>query len=180
MLLTLDYQPMTLADLDGVIPIEQAAFGGFWSRRTFEQEIQQPLNRLWCLRYGSEIIGYSGLWRILEEAHLTTLAIAVHWRGKSLGEVLFWLALNRCLREEAHWLTLEVRASNHVALALYKKYDLVQIGQRRQYYPDLEDALVLWLPNLQSSQCCQHTDHLGVKLKEKLTLRGITINNFTP
>ncbi len=147
----LAYQPMTLDDLTEVIAIERECFGGYWQRRVFEEEIKQHSQRLWILRTEDAVVGYSGLWRVLEEAHLTTLAVAPAWRQKGLGEVLLWLALQRCYQDQAHWLILEVRPSNSTALHLYKKYSFVQIGRRKHYYPDDEDALVLWRPEIQTA-----------------------------
>ncbi|WP_218080707.1 ribosomal protein S18-alanine N-acetyltransferase [Anthocerotibacter panamensis] len=172
----LSYQPMTCADLEPVIQIEKVCFGEYWSRRVFEDEISQEGNRLWALWCGSQVVGYSGVWRVLEEAHLTTLAVSPLWRGQHLGELLLWLTLERCRREGAHWLTLEVRPSNQVALKLYLKYGMVEIGRRRRYYPDLEDALVLWRPELQGSACSALLVEREAKLRSVLAQRGFSLN----
>jgi len=141
---------MVVGDLDQVIPIELACFHGYWSRSVFEAELNQPVQRLWTLKQEQTLVAYYGVWRVLDEAHLTTLAVDPGWRGQQLGELALWLACDQCLQAQAQWLTLEVRASNTIALNLYYKYGFVEIGRRRRYYPDQEDALVLWRPGLQS------------------------------
>jgi [ribosomal protein S18]-alanine N-acetyltransferase len=175
----LNYTPMRAADLETVIKIEADSFGGYWSRRIFEEEIKQPYYRLWSLRHEKQVLGYSGMWRVLEESHLTTLAIAPAWRGKKLGELLLWLVLERCLREEAHWTTLEVRPSNKAAITLYRKYGLVQIGERKHYYPDNEDALVLWRPDLQTPSFQKLLTQRGDALLKRLGAAGITVAGKT-
>jgi len=175
MLVTLTYEPMRLTDLEMVVAIEQVCFGGYWSRQILQEEIQQPAQRLWTLRYQGEVIAYSGLWRVLEEAHLTTLAVAPQWRRQHLGELLLWLALDRCQRENAHWLTLEVRPSNQVALQLYQKYQLVEIGRRKRYYPDGEDALVMWCPQLQQPTAHRLLGDRACELFSQLKAQGISL-----
>lgn len=102
------------------------------------------------------IIGYAGLWLMSDEAHVTTIAVHPGFRGKHVGELLLLSLIDRALVLKARWLTLEVRVSNEVAQALYRKYTFKEMGVRRRYYSDNgEDALIMWTEPLDSERLQQ-------------------------
>lgn len=117
--------------------------------RLFRSPAEQP-------QPGSEeelrhIVGYAGLWLMVEEAHITTIAVHPRYRGRGIGELLLIRMIDTAREIGARWLTLEVRKSNHVAQALYHKYTFKEMGVRRRYYTDDgEDALVMWTEPLDS------------------------------
>ena len=91
------------------------------------------------------IIGFAGLWHMFEEAHVTTIGVEPGHRGQGLGEFLLMALFDEALRRGATWLTLEVRVSNEVAQALYRKYGFTIQGTRKRYYSDNnEDAYIMW------------------------------------
>ena len=95
--------------------------------------------------------GYAGLWLMVDEAHITTIAIRPKYRGRGLGELMLVALTEIAFDIEARWLTLEVRVSNGVAQALYRKYGFKPAGVRQRYYSDnQEDALIMWTDELQS------------------------------
>ncbi len=97
------------------------------------------------------IVGYGGLWLMTDEAHITTIAVDPDYQGNGLGELLLLGLIDRARQIGARWLTLEVRASNEVAQALYRKYTFKEMGVRRRYYSDDgEDALVMWTDPIDS------------------------------
>jgi ribosomal-protein-alanine N-acetyltransferase len=99
----------------------------------------------------SSIIGFAGLWLMVDEAHITTIAIHPDNRGKYLGELLLSSLIDIAYRIEARWVTLEVRVTNHVAQNLYRKYGFREAGVRPRYYSDnQEDALIMWTEELSS------------------------------
>ncbi len=90
------------------------------------------------------VIGYAGLWMFVDEAHVSTIASHVEWRGRGVGELLFVTLLREAQRRHAAFATLEVRVSNLVAQNLYTKYGFVEVGRRKHYYRDNnEDALIM-------------------------------------
>lgn len=90
------------------------------------------------------LIGYSGFWRVADEAHISTIAIHPDWRGKKLGELLLWMMLRQALGQKVRIVTLEVRVSNTIAQNLYRKYAFKVIGRRNGYYSnDNEDAYTM-------------------------------------
>jgi ribosomal-protein-alanine N-acetyltransferase len=108
--------------------------------------------RLWGLRRSSPeaaatprlVVGYAGFWFIVDEAHISTIAVHPDWRGQGAGEQLLAAALERALDLNAIKATLEVRVSNTRAQNLYRKYGFEEVGRRRHYYRDNgEDALLM-------------------------------------
>jgi ribosomal-protein-alanine N-acetyltransferase len=107
------------------------------------------------------IIGFAGIWMMVDEAHLVTIAIAPGQRGKGLGELLLVSATDLACILGASKMTLEVRVSNHVAQSLYRKYGYKNEGVRRRYYSDNgEDALIMTTDALTSAYYQAHYQEL--------------------
>jgi len=99
------------------------------------------------------LLGCGCLWAILEEAHITTLAIDPDYQGQKLGLLLLSDLIACAQRRGLTRATLEVRASNQKALRLYQKFDFKEAGQRKRYYADGENARILWRNHLQAQEC---------------------------
>ena len=97
-------------------------------------------------RYGRpSLVAYGGLWLMVDEAHITTIASRPDVRGQKVGELMLTALIDIAIGLAARWVTLEVRVSNSLARALYKKYSFRSTGIRPRYYSDNhEDALVMW------------------------------------
>ena len=116
-----------------------------------------------------EIAGFAGLWLMVDEAHITTLAVAPEWRGKGLGEVILLSLLDLSSELGANLVTLEVRMSNGIAQRLYEKYGFHTNGIRRHYYSDNgEDALVMWSEDLRGDSGKSRVEELRKRLSERL------------
>ena len=137
---------MTLADVDGVHAIEEATFPRPWTREDFVKEMTQNA----CARYlvaeqAGEIVGFAGAWIVLDEAHITNIAVARARRGQGVGKALTRGLLQYAANLGVVYATLEVRRSNGVAQGLYKGLGFVYVGLRKRYYEDNgEDALIMW------------------------------------
>ena len=95
------------------------------------------------------IVGFAGMWMAFDEAHVTTIGVDPHYRGRGFGELLLLCMVDEAAARGATWLTLEVRVSNAAAQALYRKYGFTVEGTRKRYYSDNnEDALIMWSPAL--------------------------------
>ncbi|MEL7144403.1 MAG: GNAT family N-acetyltransferase [Cyanobacteria bacterium J06573_11] len=106
-----------------------------------------------ALKAPIKLLGIGCLWAILEEAHITTLAIEPAYQGHKLGLLLLTHLLNCGRNRGLTRATLEVRVSNHTALNLYQKFDFAEAGQRKRYYADGESARILWRSGLQTEAC---------------------------
>lgn len=116
------------------------------------------------------IIGFAGMWHILDEAHVTTIGVRPDYQGRGLGELLFLQLFDEATRRTATWLTLEVRVSNYNAQALYRKYDLSIQGRRPRYYSDNnEDAFIMWSESLRDADYLKRIDERRRKLHHKLS-----------
>lgn len=150
---------MAFADVEpGVMPIESVSFGpNFWSADAFRNEISNQMGHYFVLEQTQtsekpSIVGYCGGWTILDECHVTTVAISPDWRGYGLGHLLILHYLRLAYAKGARWVTLEVRASNLAAQNLYYKYKFHVEGVRHKYYQDTqEDAIIMTTEDLKSS-----------------------------
>lgn len=166
--------PEILPDL---VNLDHQCFGGLWTVDGYQREIISPNSDLLVLRAKSRVtcgdqialnvskgrsdclptlLGLACLWAILEEAHITLLAIDPHYQQQGLGQALLYALLHSAQQRGLERATLEVRASNQSAIALYQKFGFQEVGRRRKYYPDTqEDALILWQGHLQDPEFLQ-------------------------
>lgn len=136
-------------DIDGVLVVEEQSFTTPWSRAGFVAEMKNELSHYLVMVHHGQIIGYAGMWIIVDEAHVTNVAIVPEYRGQKLGEKLMSALIEHAKNRGALSMTLEVRASNAVAQAMYAKFGFVSRGVRRKYYTDTqEDALIMWCDHL--------------------------------
>ncbi len=99
----------------------------------------------------NSLVGLGCFWSILEEAHITILAVHPEYQRQGLGKLLLYALLRDARRHKLEWATLEVKPSNQAALSLYQKFGFTEAGRRRRYYKDTgEDALILWRKGLQT------------------------------
>lgn len=145
---------MTQADIRAVMRIEALSFSTSWPPSAFASELgDNKLAHYFVGRIGDprsgEIVAYGGIWVILEDSHITTIAVHPDRRGKKYGEALLVHLLHEAIERGASWITLEARESNIVAQALYKKYGFTIVSTRRAYYSDNgENAVVMWAGHL--------------------------------
>ncbi|NQD66393.1 ribosomal protein S18-alanine N-acetyltransferase [Bacillus haikouensis] len=138
---------MTIDDLDAVMEIEHSSFSIPWSREAFYNEIEQNhLSTYLVAEDGERIAGYCGVWLVVDEAHITNVAVLPEYRGQGLGEDLMMRIMEISKEVGARVMTLEVRVSNVAAKGLYRKMGFQDGGIRKRYYSDnQEDALVMWV-----------------------------------
>ena len=138
-------EPMTLDDLPSVHAIERASFAVPWPDDAYRNEIQT--NRLATYvvaRLGEDVVGFAGLWVMVDEAHITTFAVDPRWRRRGVGERMLLTLLDLAVARQAREATLEVRLSNLPARKLYEKHGFRPVGIRVRYYSDNgEDALIM-------------------------------------
>jgi ribosomal-protein-alanine N-acetyltransferase len=117
----------------------------------------------------ASIIGFAGLWLMVDEAHVTTIAMHPENRRRGLGEFLLVSLIDIAYTIGARWVTLEVRVSNHTAQNLYRKYGFHEAGMRHRYYSDnQEDALIMWTDEINSPEYKQKYGMLKSALLQKL------------
>ena len=145
-------EAMSDGDVKDVLRIEQQSFSTTWPSNAFYQELHEnKLAYYYVGRIGSRVVAYGGIWVILEDSHITTIAVAPEFRGRKYGEMLLLHLLDQAMGRGASWMTLEVRETNAIAQTLYRKYGFTTVSTRKGYYSDNnENALVMWAGNLKS------------------------------
>jgi ribosomal-protein-alanine N-acetyltransferase len=145
-------RPMTTSDIAAVTRIERASFSTIWPSDAFYNELST--NKLAHYFVGScdeRVVAYGGIWVVLEDSHVTTLAVDPDYRQRRFGEVLLLRLIDEAIEGGASWMTLEVRESNVVAQRLYRKYGFTTVTMRTGYYSDdNESALIMWAGSLRS------------------------------
>ena len=117
----------------------------------------------------ASIVGFAGLWLMVDEAHITTIAMHPDYRRHGLGELMLASLIDISYDIGAKWVTLEVRVSNYAAQNLYRKYGFREAGLRHRYYSDnQEDALIMWTDEINSPAYKQKFMELKVALFKKL------------
>ncbi|AEG14165.1 ribosomal-protein-alanine acetyltransferase [Desulfofundulus kuznetsovii DSM 6115] len=142
----LTFVEMSCDHLDEVLAIEQVSFTTPWSRHAFTYELLQNEFAVYIVVLaGQKVVGYAGMWLVLDEAHVTNVAVHPQYRRRHIGRKLMQELMRRAVTLGASRMTLEVRTSNHVARHLYASLGFVERGRRRGYYTDTnEDAVIMW------------------------------------
>jgi len=133
-------------DLDAIAEIARISFANPWTRAMFAQELStQPLSRSYVVRTDDEVVAaFCTSWLVLDELHINTMAVRPEFRGQGIGRRLLAYVLDDARARGASRATLEVRASNLAAIALYSAFGFTTQAVRKGYYPSPpEDALVL-------------------------------------
>ena len=140
-------RPMQIKDVDRVFEVENATFSTPWPKDIFYREIAENEHAYYfVILLDGKIIGYAGVWIVLDDAQITNIAIMPGYRGKKLGEKLFRYTMQKLIAMDVSRLSLEVRESNLAAQKMYRKFGLVPGGLRKNYYADnQEDAIVMWV-----------------------------------
>ena len=142
---------MSAEDIENVVQIEAEAYGEHhWSKSSFYDEMQNDLAKYYVAKTSSgELVGYAGTWHIIDEGHITTIAVKKEYQRQHIGEAIIIKIIEDCHKEGIKYLTLEVRVSNEAAIGLYSKYGFNSLGTRKGYYQDNnEDALIMWTENI--------------------------------
>lgn len=162
-------EPMRVADLSAVHDIERRSFSTPWPPHAYRTEIET--NRLatyLVVRAGRVVVGYAGMWLMVDEAHITTFAVIPERRRRRIGERMLVRLFDLATDLKAEWLTLEVRASNFPAQRLYEKYGFHAAGVRRHYYSDNnEDAIIMWTERLRDRAVRERLAKLRSEFEEQ-------------
>lgn len=138
--------PMRRRHLRSVLRIEQQVYPRPWSLGLFMSELGYRTNRVYVVaRVGTTVVGYGGLMLVTDDGHVTTLAIDPAWQRHKLGTRVLHVLATAAIARGAKNLTLEVRASNQGAQALYRAFGFAPAGIRKGYYVETnEDAIIMW------------------------------------
>lgn len=146
---SLRIEPLEEAHIAQVLAIEVESNSAPWSERSFRNELTNPQSVFRVAWKDGQIVGYGGLWTVVDEAHITTVAIAPDARRQGIGRQIMAELLCEARDRGMLTATLEVRRGNEPARQLYRNLGFQEVAVRKGYYPDnREDAVVMWLYNL--------------------------------
>jgi [ribosomal protein S18]-alanine N-acetyltransferase len=137
---------MDIPNIEEVVNIEKLSFKIPWTREAYMMEIEK--NK--CAKYRvllkeGHVIAYGGMWIVVDEAHITNIAVHPDFRGKGYGNAIVEDLINLAGEFNISSMTLEVRVSNIPAIKLYSKYGFMEAALRKGYYADTnEDAIIMW------------------------------------
>ena len=152
-------QTLETSQVPAIVALDKICLGGMWTAQGYQREIDSPNSTLLILNLVDneftkkpKMIGMACLWSILEEAHITLLAIHPDYRQQGFGTLLLLCLLRDAIARNLSWATLEVNDNNKKAINLYKKFGFEVAGKRKGYYKSTDDdALILWLKKLQNA-----------------------------
>ena len=165
---------MSASDIEAVIKIEEEAYGEHhWSKSAFYDEMNNNLAKYYVAKtIENEIVGFAGTWHIIDEGHITTIAVKKGYQRNHIGEAIVIKIIEDCYKNEIKYLTLEVRVSNTPAIGLYEKYGFKSLGTRKGYYQDNnEDALIMWTENIFYDKFKTVFNENKNKLQDLITIR---------
>jgi [ribosomal protein S18]-alanine N-acetyltransferase len=147
----LELVTLTINHLEMMVAIDQICFGEHWPLNTYRQELNSPNSHfVGVMNAAGVLIGMGCFWAILDEAHITLLAVHPEWRRQGCGQQILGGLLAQAVKIGMLHSTLEVRGSNQAAIDLYQKMGFESLGWRTKYYQNPEeDAVVMWLRGLQ-------------------------------
>lgn len=143
-------RPMVDDDIAAVLLIEQASSPDPWTAGIFHDELHGPDRGYLVAERGKQVVGFCGLLGQVGEGHVTNIAVAPGLRGQRIAARLLLRLIRWSLAQEVIALTLEVRVGNEPAMRLYRRFGFAPVGTRPRYYPNGDDALILWAHDVDS------------------------------
>lgn len=139
------YRPMTKKDIQAVSVIEKISFSVPWSKKSIEEFFGQSNSVFLVAEEFGKVVGYVGMYQVLNEGNITNVAVIPGYKGIGVGENLMRDVINEAKKLGVKSMTLEVRESNEAAINLYLKLGFESVGVRKKFYEKpVEDAIIMW------------------------------------
>ncbi len=136
--------------INDIMEIENHSFSDPWSLELFKEEINRDIATVVGAIYENKLVGYGGFWAVMNEGHITNVAVSRDYRRMGVGTLILKEMMTIAKSLNINKMFLEVRVSNMSAIALYKSFGFSGIGIRKAYYEDnKEDALIMESGELQ-------------------------------
>lgn len=139
-MLILDMEKKHLSD---ILEVEQESFSRPWTKEMFLEELNGRFSVYRVAVENEKAVGYMGMWILADEGHITNVAVGRGFRGRGFGDALVLDFIRIATEKKLAFLTLEVRVSNEAAIALYQKHGFCEVGRRKKYYENTEDAILM-------------------------------------
>lgn len=159
----LSIEPMRRRHLKHVVNIENVVHPKPWSSGVFSSELDLARRgeRYYVVAFlMGEIVGYAGSMYAADEAHVTNIAVAPEFRRRGVARTLLHALAKEAVERGMASLTLEVRVGNDAAQGLYREFGFAPAGIRQRYYENSEDALVMWVHDIQGDEFRRRLDRI--------------------
>ena len=169
--------PMRRRHLRSVSRIEQVTSGRPWSLGLFMGELSLPESREYLVaRLGHQVVGYAGMMLVVDEGHVTTIAVDPAWQRNGIGTRMLLQLARRGIARGARQLTLEVRVGNTGAQAMYRSFGFAPAGIRKAYYVENnEDALIMWAHDIDLPSYRDRLDAIDASVPGSTSIEGFDI-----
>lgn len=135
---------MTISDLNEIEDILLSDFDDFWNINVFKGELLNPNSKYIVARSNNKIVGFAGIWKAVDDVHITNIVTAKKFRRQGIGSMLLSNLIEMAKSEKnINSITLEVNTNNIPAQKLYKKFGFNVVGLRKKYYNNTEDAVIM-------------------------------------
>jgi ribosomal-protein-alanine N-acetyltransferase len=157
-------------DIDPVVVIDEAVYSRPWSAQTWRRELADAQRHHLVATRGADVVGHAGMLLVVDQVHLTTVAVAPASQGAGVATALVLELLDEALARGVDEATLEVRASDRRAQRMYSRLGFAPAGIRRRYYTDpVDDAIVMWLSELGDARTAERHEPIRSALLERST-----------
>ena len=156
--------PLTADRVPEVAEIERRVYPTPWSEQVFREELSASHRLYLVALVDGEVVGYGGMMLVSDEAHITTVVTLPERRRERVATRLMLRLASEGVKRGTRSLTLEVRSSNKAAQALYRRFGMAPVGVRKKYYVS-EDALIMWVHDLDSSEYRERLDRIAAGLQ---------------
>jgi len=157
---------MARGHIDEVMGIDLEAYPSPWSRDLWDRELTDPTRTHLVAFDDATIVGHGGIMHVLDEVHLTTVAVTPGCQGSGVASRLILALLDSAVAAGSRAMTLEVRAADRRAQRVYSRFGFVPAGVRRGYYSDpTDDAIIFWLDDLRGVEIADRLDRVRAELQ---------------
>lgn len=136
---------MTISDFETILPILSSDFDDFWSSDTLRNELNNSNSHYIVAKQNENIVGFAGIWKSVDDIHITNIVVKKDFRKNGIGSLLLQKLILLTKSLEYKQLTLEVNSSNIPAIQLYSKFGFKNLGIRKKYYNNTDDAIIMTL-----------------------------------
>ena len=145
----LEIREFNINDIEELYEVELTSFTDPWSKESFKDELNNEIAHYLVGSINNKVVAYIGAWFVLDEAHITNVAVKSDFRRQKIAKQLITAFIVLAKKHQITSITLEVRASNIPAQSLYQQFGFEKQGLRKRYYADNnEDAIIMWLRNI--------------------------------
>ena len=141
----IEISTMNNTDFENISPILSTDFDDFWTTTTLKSELENEHSKYIVAKHQDKIVGFAGIWKAVDDVHITNIVVRKDFRNNGIGNLLLEKLISLTKELNFKELTLEVNANNTPAIKLYEKHGFKNLGIRKKYYNNTDDAIIMTL-----------------------------------